>query len=82
MILFIISLGGVLSAGFDQVYLMQNPGNYQVSEIIDTYVVKTGLEKARYGPATAVGLIQGLVGLFVTVIVNKIADKLGDSALW
>lgn len=82
MILFIISLGGILSAGFDQVYLMQNPGNFQVSEIIDTYVVKTGLEKARYGPATAVGLIQGLVGLGLTVIVNKLADKFGDNALW
>lgn len=82
IILFIISLGGILSAGFDQVYLMQNPGNYQVSEIIDTYVVKTGLEKARYGPATAVGLIQGLAGLIITVIVNKIADKVGDGALW
>ena len=82
MILFIISLGGILSAGFDQVYLMQNPGNYQVSEIIDTYVVKTGLEKARYGPATAVGLIQGIVGLILTVIVNKIADKFGENSLW
>lgn len=82
MILFIISLGGILSAGFDQVYLMQNPGNYQVSEIIDTYVVKTGLEKARYGPATAVGLIQGLVGLGLTVGVNKLADKYGENSLW
>ena len=82
MILFIISLGGILSAGFDQVYLMQNPGNYKVSEIIDTYIVKTGLEKARYGPATAVGLIQGLVGLLLTVIVNKIADKFGENSLW
>lgn len=82
MILFIISLGGILSAGFDQVYLMQNPGNYQVSEIIDTYVVKTGLEKARYGPATAVGLVQGLVGLGLTVAVNKAADKYGENSLW
>ena len=82
MILFIISLGGILSAGFDQVYLMQNPGNYQVSEIIDTYVVKTGLEKARYGPATAVGLIQGLAGLGLTVAVNKAADKYGENSLW
>lgn len=82
MILFIISLGGILSAGFDQIYLMQNPGNYQVSEIIDTYIVKTGLQKGRYGPATAVGLVQGLVGLILTVVVNKIADKVGDNALW
>lgn len=82
MILFILSLGGILTAGFDQVYLMQNPGNYTVSETIDTYVVKTGLEQAKYGPATAVGLMQGMVGLVLTVIVNKLADKYGDTAVW
>ncbi|WP_241152407.1 ABC transporter permease [Vaginisenegalia massiliensis] len=82
MILFILSLGGILTAGFDQVYLMQNPGNYAVSETIDTYIVKTGLEQAKYGPATAVGLMQGLVGLVLTVTVNKLADKYGDNAVW
>lgn len=82
MILFILSLGGILSAGFDQIYLMQNPGNYTVSETIDTYIVKTGLEKAKYGPATAVGLMQGLVGLGLTVTVNRLADKYGDNAVW
>lgn len=81
VILFILSLGSILTAGFDQVYLMQNPGNYAVSETIDTYIVKTGLEQAKYGPATAVGLVQGLVGLVLTVIVNKVADKF-DSAVW
>lgn len=81
VILFILSLGGILTSGFDQVYLMQNPGNYQVSETIDTYVVKTGLEQAQYGPATAVGLVQGIAGLVLTIIVNKVADKY-DSAVW
>lgn len=82
VILFILSLGGILTAGFDQVYLMQNPGNYAVSETIDTYIVKTGLEQAQYGPATAVGLVQGLAGLILTVIANKFADKYGDNAVW
>lgn len=81
VILFILSLGSILTAGFDQVYLMQNPGNFAVSETIDTYIVKTGLEQAKYGPATAVGLVQGLVGLVLTIIVNKVADKF-DSAVW
>lgn len=82
MILFILSLGGILSAGFDQIYLMQNPGNYTVSETIDTYIVKTGLEQAKYGPATAVGLMQGMAGLVLTVLANKAADKYGDNAVW
>lgn len=82
IILFILSLGSILTAGFDQVYLMQNPGNYTVSETIDTYIVKTGLQQAKYGPATAVGLMQGIAGLGLTVVANKAADKYGDSAVW
>lgn len=81
-ILFLLSLGSILTSGFDQVYLMQTPGNFAVSETIDTYIVKTGLEQAQYGPATAIGLVQGLVGLILTVLVNKLADKFGDNALW
>ena len=71
-----------MTSGFDQVYLMQTPGNFAVSETIDTYIVKTGLEQAQYGPATAIGLVQGLVGLVLTVFVNKLADKFGNNALW
>lgn len=82
IILFILSLSGILNAGFEQVYLMQNPGNYAVSETIDTYIVKTGLERAQYGPATAIGLLQGGAGLILTIIVNKVADKYSEHALW
>lgn len=82
VILLILSLGDILTAGFDQVYLMQNPGNFNVSETIDTYIVKTGLEGGEYGPATAVGLVQGVAGLILTLIVNKVAEKYGDNAVW
>ncbi len=82
ILLFIMSLGSILSAGFDQVFLMQNPGNADVSEIIDTYVVRTGLQGGQFGYSTAISLMQGLVGLVLTVIVNRIADKKFDSAVW
>ena len=61
---------------------MQNPGNADVSEIIDTYVVRTGLQGGQFGYSTAISLMQGLVGLVLTVIVNRIADKKFDSAVW
>ena len=42
-ILLIFSLSGILNAGFDQIWLMQTPATLSVSEILDTYVLKTGL---------------------------------------
>ena len=45
VILFIISLGDILKAGFDQIYLLKTPGNASVSEILDTFVIRTGIEQ-------------------------------------
>ncbi|MGJ9458446.1 ABC transporter permease [Oceanobacillus sp. CF4.6] len=82
IILFILSLGDILSSGFDQVYLMQNPGNADVSETIDTYIVRTGLQGGQFGYATAIGLMQGIAGLILTIIVNKITSKKFGTSLW
>ena len=82
IILFILSLGAILSSGFDQIYLMQNPGNANVSETIDTYIVRTGLQGGQFGYATAIGLMQGIAGLILTIIVNKITSKKFGTSLW
>lgn len=82
VILFILSLDGILSAGFDQIYLLQNPGNADVSQTIDTYVVQVGLQGGQFGYATAIGLMQGVLGLIITVIVNTYARKKQDISLW
>lgn len=82
IILFILSLGGILAAGFDQVYLLQTPGNANLAETIDTYIVRTGLLGGQFGYATAVGLMQGGVGLILTIIVNKISSKKFGTSLW
>ena len=82
LVLFILSLGNILSAGFDQIYLLQTPGNLSVSEIIDTYVIKTGLKGGDFGYATAIGLIQGVIGLIIVLIVNFITHKKYGTSLW
>ena len=82
LILFILSLGNILSAGFDQVYLLKTPGNMEVSEIIDTYVIRTGLQSGQFGYATAVGMMQGVAGLIVVLLVNRFASKKFNTSLW
>ena len=56
VIVLILSVGGILSVGFEKAYLMQNPLNLSNSEIISTYVYKTGLLSGNFSFATAVGL--------------------------
>lgn len=82
MILFILSLGSILSAGYDQLYLLRTPGNMDLSEILDTYVISVGLQSGQYGYATAVGMLQGVIGLILVVAANRIARRLSETSVW
>lgn len=82
IILFILSLGSILSAGFDQIYLLKTPGNTEIAEIIDTYVIRVGLQGGQFGYATAVGMLQGVIGLILVLAVNFIAKRKFDTSLW
>ncbi|MBE9914938.1 sugar ABC transporter permease [Paenibacillus donghaensis] len=82
IVLFILSLGNILSAGFDQIYLLKTPGNVNVSEILDTYIIYMGLESGQFGFGTAIGMMQGVVGLILVLTVNKVSQKWFQSSLW
>ena len=46
ILLFILDCGKIMSVGFEKAYLLQNALNLPVSEIISTYVYKTGVQGA------------------------------------
>jgi putative aldouronate transport system permease protein len=82
VILLILSVGGIMSVGFEKVYLMQNSMNASSSEIISTYVYKVGLVSANFSFSTAIGLFNSVVNLILLASVNFIAKKLGETSLW
>ena len=74
-VLFILGIGGLFSSGFDQIYLLRTPGNMALADTLDTFVVRVGLANGQFGYATAIGLLQGIVGL-ILVLGSK--NKKGD----
>ncbi len=82
IITLILNVGNILSIGFEKAYLMQNPVNYKYSEIIATYVYKTGIEQAQFSFATAVGLFNSVVNCIMLVLVNTIAGKISETSLF
>lgn len=78
----IMSAGNILGIGFEKVFLMQNPVNYRVSEIISTYVYKTGIAQAQFSFSTAVGLFNAVVNCIVLIAVNAIANKMTETSLF
>lgn len=82
VILLVLNVGGIMSVGFETIYLMQNNLNLSVSEIISTYVYKVGLINSNYGFSTAIGLFNSVINLILLIIANFTARKLTDSGLW
>lgn len=73
-----LALGGILDAGFDQIFNLYNPLVYSTGDIIDTYVYRSSLLNGQYGFGTAVGLFKSGISLILIVISYRIAYKVAD----
>lgn len=81
-VVLVITLGSVMSVGFEKVLLMYTPSNSSTSDILDTFVYRTGIEKSSYSFATAVGLFSGLIGCILVTSTNWLSKKITGSSLY
>lgn len=81
-ILFILQLGNIMNVGFDKAFLLYNPSIYSTSDVIATYVYRSGLSEGRISYSTAVGLFNTLVNFIVLVLANRISGKVSDTSLF
>lgn len=81
IMLFILKIGNIMDAGFDQIYNLYNIQVYQVGDILDTWVYRTGLLQLNFSLATAVGLFKSVIGFIFIISANKLSKKWGE-AIW
>lgn len=77
----ILRMGGMMSLGYQKAYLMQNDMNMDTSEIISTYVYKSGLISGNMDFGTAVGLMEAVINTGLVFVVNKITNLLTDNEM-
>ncbi len=84
VIMLILRMGSLFGVGFEKIFLMQNPLNTKVSEVIDTYVYNVGINSARpdFSFGAAVGLFQSAIGFVLVMGTNAISRKLTEHGLW
>lgn len=82
IILAILAVGGILNAGFDQQFLMQNNTVLEYSEVIDTYTYKYGLQNGMFSYGAAVGLFKSVVAFILVLSVNTMAKKMNEQSLF
>ena len=82
ILLLIMQIGQLLNCVFDKIYLLQNTLNIQVSEMLPTYVYKTGMVSQKYGLATAGGLFNSVISVVLVLIANTISRKVSETSLF
>jgi len=74
----VLALGNVLSAGFDQVYNMYSPAVYSKGDIIDTFVYRLGLQNGKYAIGTTVGIFKSVISAVLISLSLWVAYKVAD----
>lgn len=78
VIMLILTVSRVMSAGFDQIYNLYSSPVFSVADIIDTYTYRELFLKSKFGQATAAGLFQAAINIVMVVITNQIAKMIND----
>jgi putative aldouronate transport system permease protein len=81
-ILLILSMGSLLGVGFEKILLLQNPLNMTASDVISTFVYRSGLVSAQYSFSTAIGLFNSVINAVLLIVVNQVVRRISDNSLW
>ena len=82
VLLWIMQVGNVLSAGFDQHLIIGNTITQRYWEVIDTYTYRYGVQNGYYSLGTAVDLCNSIVNIALLFFANTVSRKLTEQSLW
>ena len=82
VVTFIMRVGSLMNAGFEQIINIYNPTVFSVADIIDTYVYRITFQRpANFGVSTAVGLFKGMTNCILLLITNWICVRISGEGI-
>lgn len=82
IIMFVQAVGNVLNSNFDAIFNLYNPTTYEVADVIDTLVYRTGIDKGEFERATAIGLFKTVINFILLMSANKIVKKINGYGIY
>ena len=82
VLLFVMRVGNLMASSFEKPFLLQNPLNISVSEVLATYTYKMGMIQTNYSLSTAISLFDSVIALILVFMANTISRKLSDISLF
>ena len=80
--LLILRTGSLMSVGFEKVFLLQGTINFEVSDVIQTYVYRSGIKGGQMSYATAIGLFNSVVNILFLLSSNYLSRRVNETSLW
>lgn len=81
VLLFILGIGGILNAGFEQQLLIGNSQTREYYEVLDTYAYKYGIQLGNYSYGAAISLLKGIISLLLVLAANRVSKKALDTSI-
>ena len=82
VIMFIMSIGNLMSVGSEKILLLYNPTTYETADVISTYVYRRGLLEFSWSLSTAVGLFNSVINFALVLLANYLSRRLTESSLF
>lgn len=82
IIMLLLRCGSIMNIGYEKILLMQNSLNMDASDVISTYVYRSGILGAEYSFASAVGLFNSVCNFALLIFANTMAKRFGKTSLW
>lgn len=81
VLMWILSVGDLLNAGFEQQLLLGNNLTRDYYEVIDTYSYRYGIQLGNFSYGTAVSLMKGIISVTLVFFTNWFTKKKLDLAV-
>ena len=80
-IMLILTVGRVLDDNFYQIFNLYSPATYEVADVFETYIYRTGITEGKFSYTAAVGLFKSAISLTLILVTNRVSKKLGSSGI-
>ncbi len=81
LVLLLLQVSSMLSNGFEQFFVFNNPMVANKIEVLDLYVYNTGIKLGDYSYATAVGIGKTFVSIILLTIVNTLSKLIRGNTI-
>lgn len=82
MIMLILSVPSILSAGFDQIWNMSNSMVARSTNVLDIYILKVGIQGGRYSYGIAIDFVVKVMSFSLVLLTNKLSKQGLGYGIW